>query len=297
MHIGYHKTATTMLQKYYFQSNFGYQQIGAHEEVYRYITSIPYFNFSNSKKRDALTVFEGRIASAFSAGLSPVISSELLVGNPLAGGHESFGIMLKLKELFPSAKIMITVRRQPDAIWSLYKQFVKGGGVLSPDDFLFFSPAGYSCSGFDKAYYCYSDLVTHYQATFGADSVLVVPYESYHQDLSQLHCALQRLGWSRDYEFHAEKIKPSVNVSVGDATLPLLRQVNRLFKSDQNRQGLIRAEKVRLNLMKLGKLSLPTGSLSGAMVLREKLGKYYSGSNKALEELTGLNLGPLGYEL
>src|SRR5688572_9638241 len=90
-----------------------------------------YFDSTHSR-----VVLEG----ALSANKVNVISSESLSGSLYsAGGKRDLdhrhSIIENLQRTLPEAKIMLVLRRQDQFARSVYRQYIKRGGVLDPAEF------------------------------------------------------------------------------------------------------------------------------------------------------------------
>ena len=128
-HIGLHKTGSTFLQAH-FWGNSGYFIFDRHRIISKKILR-PYFGDFNAD--DIRHEIINKFGDAF------ICSSEDLCGNPLAtaGGFVSDGILCRIHELFPEAKIVVFLREQTDYLQSLYVQHVKYGGTASLEKMLY----------------------------------------------------------------------------------------------------------------------------------------------------------------
>jgi hypothetical protein len=186
VHIGYHKTASTWLQKHVFHDD---------SEIFVPITTVdgdnlakkfifgengyllPPFDSNGHVIEQSLRDFVSRKREC-SQNKVFVMSSERLSGNPHASGFDSKKISEMIKEVFPAAKILIIIREQKSFILSIYFQYLSIGGRLSLTRY---------CSALDdgrRPYFSphhinYLSLIKHYNALFGDDNVLVLPYEMF----------------------------------------------------------------------------------------------------------------------
>jgi len=71
------------------------------------------------------------ITSKFKYNRLNVMSHEVFLGSPHCAGFNGYDNFLKIKSLFPNAKILICIREQTDMILSSYKQYIKNLGILS----------------------------------------------------------------------------------------------------------------------------------------------------------------------
>ena len=61
------------------------------------------------------------------AGYVPVVSNERLAGHPLSNGFDRRFLAERIKQVFPKAKILLTIREQNSVIMSNYMQYLKYG--------------------------------------------------------------------------------------------------------------------------------------------------------------------------
>jgi hypothetical protein len=184
IHIGYHKTGTTWLQQELFNHyDRGFYPLvttdfkGAvpAKALGSYFVRMHPLQFNADKLKSA---FEAKVVT-HSAGC-PVISNERLSGNPHSGGYDSKYIADRIYQVFPQARILITIREQVSLILSCYYQYLKAGGACSLHDYV-------TCQdkrrpGFNPDNFKFNCLIEYYQKLFGKDRVLVLPYEMFVED-------------------------------------------------------------------------------------------------------------------
>ena len=307
-HIGYHKTGTNWLQDVVFgDPATGLGWLGKKplsHPVNRLIRERP-FDFDAAAIGEA---FEPLVADAEAAGLVPVLSFPRLSGHPFSGGYDSKEIADRLKQVFPDARVLVVVREQRSAVLSTYKQYVKAGGASGPREFL--KPAtnrGWRIPGFDFAHFAYDRLIAYYHGLYGADNVLVLPYEQFVADGRAFVEAigtfagrpipgdvLDRLPYSR-----------RSNEASAALAIELTRPLNRFDqRSDLNPAPFLRLRP----LSKLAKrLRSSPLDLPGARPLAareeaklrafvdETVGDRYASSNRRTAGLTGLDLAAYGW--
>ena len=185
IHIGYHKTGSSWLQKEIFSGNnetFIPLSIGNRPKYLgKYFVFNHEHNFlspyqSNKKlinKEIDLILSKINIGSRI-----PVISNERLSGNPHSGGFDSKIISDRLNEYFPNAKIFICIREQKNMILSSYFQYLKVGGTESLNNYLTRNYDGRK-PGFSLDHLDYYDLIFYYHKLFPSKNILVLTYESF----------------------------------------------------------------------------------------------------------------------
>ncbi len=103
-----------------------------------------------------------------------VLSNESLTGELWRANIDCKRNADRIKQTFPTAKILIVVRRQISHLESLYKQYLLTGGLLPMTEFL---TANTHHLQFDISSLCYDRLVEYYIGLFGRERVEVLPYE------------------------------------------------------------------------------------------------------------------------
>lgn len=178
VHIGYTKTGTHWLQRKLFVDENGYRCLRKRASG-RFVTDRP-LEFEAASVRSA---FEPMLDAAEEAGVLPVVSHERLSGHPASGGHDSDRIAVRLREVFPDARVLVVVREQRSMIASSYKQYVKMGGACTIAQFVD-SPKAPSARVplFDARHFEYHHLLEHYQRIWGVDEVLALPFEQFVAD-------------------------------------------------------------------------------------------------------------------
>jgi hypothetical protein len=174
VHIGYHKCASTWLQKAFFPQHPQLCFALGHGRLMPELIRPDGFDFQPGPVREAF-----REAMAGCQDRIPVASSERLSGNPHSGGYDAAVLAERIGRCFDRPRILIVVRRQADMLVSCYKQYVKMGGIARLEDYLQ-PPVGANDGRlplFRLRNFEYDRLVADYQERFGADSVLVLPYE------------------------------------------------------------------------------------------------------------------------
>lgn len=301
IHIGYHKTATTWLQRHFFSNSEMFVNLADYRDVDRFIVRPHPMRYDLAA---AKTFFKERHQALQPGDVVEVISSEDLCGNPHTGGYESAWIPDRLKALFPDAKILIVVRRQADAILSLYRLYVRFGGRLDLRRWLSrsFYPGYY---GFDHQHLQYDILVARYTELFGADRVCVLPYEWFDSDARGFCQAILEFADSPRLEPGELAFDRLEGRSSAGVILPLKRVLNVFVKS-----RLIEAPVVDLGgfgkfVMKAldwaGKFSPPAVERRIAhrdlAVIDEFFSKSFDESNRRLARLANIDLDKWGYSM
>jgi hypothetical protein len=309
IHIGYHKTASTALQDYVFRredSGFACWP-DDRKLVHPYLVCrSPYEPVSEDARAD----LQRQADEAREVGRCFVISHERLSGYFATGGFDSEAIARRLAAAFPAARVLVVVREQGAMLESFYSQYISDGGVLPFRKFM--RPISQNlrrAPEFDLDYLCYDRLVACYRSLFGAERVLVLPFELLRSDpagfVSRIgtHCSV-----SVDAAAYAGGL-PRTNERRSVLVQGIIRQVNRLQRSQLNPGGLFETVPVhRAGQAHSRRLSGPVDALTPGFVERaileprrrhiaKLIDGYYAASNARLEEMTGLALGDFGYSL
>ena len=296
IHIGYHKTGTTWLQNAFFPHHSDLSIVGQYPDLAEQVINPDGLEFDASVAR---RFYQPRIVAAVAASRIPVLTTERLSGNPHSGGYDSRTIADRLHDAFPQASILIMVRHQVDMAVSMYKQYVRMGGVCTLHEYLF-PPVDGRIPLFRMEFLEYHRLAEYYARLFGAERVRVMVYEQFRDDpaafLDEL-CAF--LAIRRDVSF---PVHERVNESLSDFATLLKRRVNRWHGGDslfpvtppvpRLTGGLFRAIE-RLDRAGLSKLF-------SANLKREAVGLIqgrFGASNRELARTFGLDLAQYGYEM
>jgi hypothetical protein len=181
IHVGYHKTATTWMQRRLFVPALGYQQIMDHEEIFAHFVRPHGFAHDAAAAAQAVKQAVKQAVAAAPPALVPVMSSEILCGNPFYGAREAAEVARRLHAAAPNARILITIREQVGAIASTYMQYLQRGGELTARAFFAETPVvGYPA--FSHAHFRYDRFLALYADLFGAQNVLVCNQEQLAKD-------------------------------------------------------------------------------------------------------------------
>lgn len=189
VHLGLPKTGTTFLQElcfpylkeihYVHEKNYAITPPdGCAGRLRRIVTTNPLF-MNLKKEKDELDCLLQAVDEK-----TVLISCERLFGNMIFNFYDNFYNSRNLKYLFPSAKIIIVIRKQDDLLEALYKQCLRVYYCPTVNSFLnyvnkrFEDPARVLPHPSNNAkqlnFYRY---VQNYVELFGRENVLILPYE------------------------------------------------------------------------------------------------------------------------
>lgn len=229
-HIGYHKTATTWMQREFFQDRVGFHQVLAPDQLAELITDPPAFDFDPGAVQDAIRHGLDR------SGLVNVVSNETLCGNPFYGGREGPLFAQRIKAVAPQARILVTIREQKKAIASTYMQYISRGGSLPPAEFFAGATEKYGYYYFDFRHFLYDRLIAQYMELFGKGEVLVVTLESFIRDPESVLGSIARFAGVDPAAASRARPRRRVGESPVEAVAPILRRVNHLRRGAAKRE-------------------------------------------------------------
>jgi hypothetical protein len=307
VHIGYHKTATTWLQRELFCVN---------SKVFVPLSPDNNPNVGKYLGRQFIRDRDGYLLSPFDlnrdvilqelefilgeidiGGRVPVLSYERLSGNPHSGGFDARVIAERIQACFPDARIFCVIREQREILLSTYFQYLKIGGTDTLKTYLTRSYDGRR-PGFSPAHFNYIDLVSCYCRLFTRENLLVLPYELFR---NQTGLFLEKLGKfvSLDISDRADRAGIRYNKRADDAVTPRLPFLNLFLESSSvNAYSPLRTPLAR-PLLRLTNRLLPLNSSAYAKKLRQQIGAIvgdrYRAGNRQLSELIGIDLSAYGY--
>ena len=295
LHIGYHKTGTTWLQRHVFgDPKSGFSQMGGAQRL----IAVNAFDFRPRRIRNQM---KRRIGQAQAQGLVPVLSSERLSGEPHFGGYDSETIADRLAAVFPNARVLVVVREQTSMFLSIYKEYIRRGGAASLRQYLATPRDGYWLPQFRFAFLEYHRLIGYYQDLFGAESVMVLPYELLQ---AQPWTFLGQIGEFAGVPAAQPQGRP-VNVSLSAFALGLKRHANRYFVFDGPVNPAPPFDFPASNEMLEEICRTLDGKLPAAVrdrhehrwrrLAERKVSTRYAHSNAVTAGLTGLDLRAFGY--
>ncbi len=304
IHIGYHKTGTSFLQRYLFFCDppdqfFAPWTVMTGEAVEHFVLTHP-------ARFDAAAVraeFESRLTND-SQSLVSVISHQDLCGYALYGRYYGHEVAERLHQTFPTAKILITIREQKSFLRSLFSQYVRQEGEWPIETFIGTGdePPGYApiCR---LDHLEYDLLANRYVQLFGADQVLVLPYEVLKSDpIKFQQCIFEFAGASGGTP---REVKPE-NVGYGALSLKLMRKLNRVFRLPPDWNGdwkkvplLVRA---KIKLCKIVNAMIPRSwnrreEKRLIAFVESRTAEYFKPSNQRLQQLCNFDLASLGYDI
>ena len=305
LHIGYHKTATTWLQRFLFdnsamgfKSPFGLSQLSA------YLFDPHALDFDPAKTGAHLLLACREVGKA---GVMPTISWERLSGNPHSGGYDSKELADRLQEVFPRARVLIAIREQKSMILSTYKQYVKIGGTNPLSTYLHPPADDARVPLFDFDHFKYHRLIQYYFRLFGRSNVLVLPYELFKGSPQSFIQRILLFCKREGKQLEALPFTAQANPSLTGLSVALKRGINRIVaeRSRLNINPLLSGQKTTrwaaLFLSKLDRMA-PTSSKTWCdkqlqATIQRFVGDRYKESNILTAQMLDMDLAQYGYDL
>ena len=198
----------------------------------------------------------------------------------------------RLGSLFSQARILVVLRRQPDALRSLYDMFPFPRGTTQYVRFdtwldLAFADPGKSIAGALK----YHSVLKAYQDRFGAEQVGVFFFEELFKDEAAMLRMAQFL--RLDPEATKTRLKRKPENSASDHAFGALgrRLLGRFHASDYLPKKALRA------IRKLGAKYYKGKTTALTPEQERRIAAFYAEDNAAAAALLGRDLGALGYPL
>lgn len=293
VHIGYHKTGTTYLQK----------------KIYPNIQNLKYYDylsenlFPGMSSKSSFDVDLDRINEKLnSLGHDRILySQEGLVG-PLFynSGINAKEIADNLKKLNVS-KIIITLRNQVSLIDSIYRQYIQEGGVARFNHFI----KGWRYS-FDLDHLNFYRLINYYSSLFGKENVLIILSEQIRENEAEVIRQLENFTNGTYIENNKNLNPRQSNISLSNLSIILLRFINHFTYSNHRPSCAILPNnfttwKIRYALQRLIDPYL-FSRISGRKLLINKktidfLSGHYRANNVKLQKEYDLDIARYGYPL
>lgn len=227
IHIGKGKTGTSFLQEEVFQLSSNINYIAKTEKEYpdwlikwHYADDIFFYKIKKDIKK--------KLASLSHKDKVNLISSEAfsIVGN-------QYQQAIRIKEIEPNAKILITLRDPIDAMLSFYKYSVQHDGFIEKfEDLIDFNRIPmvfYKRKPIYLADFYYDEIIDVYKSLFGIENVCVLKFEDMIKNSNRYFTILgDFIDIDIDLEVIKNKLKKKVNSSVDESCINTIRKKNLL---------------------------------------------------------------------
>ncbi|PKR77786.1 hypothetical protein CEY16_07595 [Halalkalibacillus sediminis] len=235
LHLGYHKTATTFLQKKIFSKLKEVRYI-KHKPIKQELYDLRVRKLSEDRVKEIRNKFD----SLGKENRPTLISYEGWSGSPFkrAKPKKSVKILKDLRRVFPEdlydVRIIIGIREQVQLITSLYIQHLHMGGTQKVEDYI---QKLEDHEVLDQ--YKYNEYLNSVEKVFGMKPYVLI-YENLRKDENEyLLQLLNYMGVNKIPKYTQDE----VNKSYGVLQAKLARRLNKVFKTKQNPDGKIRVKK------------------------------------------------------
>lgn len=304
IHVGLHKTGTTWLQDNILMPKDRREIICCSDFGLTHAA----FIMANSGEFGvgrALELLKPLIDDAVAQRLPLVLTDEALGGYPFHHKYFREVQAVRMKSALPGAKILVTVRNQPNIILSIYGEYLKYGYSSRLEDFLAEPQHGNLHPVFDRDFYDYDRMLDLYGDLFGEENVLALPMEWMTRNSA---AAMERIG-----KFLGVSLSPPDDVLARDrkneAWTPSAREALRLLNHSVPQDSRWRHRRSWLG-RKLAPAAIAwrVNRWSAALgqkgtfekdfaYIQAELGDYYAASNRRFAERTGHDLAAFGYRM
>lgn len=304
VHIGYHKTASTLLQNALFaRRDLGFERL----ENDRYHIKLDFVKQGafDDLPPNRVESYRRRSREAQERGHTLVVSHERLSGYPASGGFDAKLIADRVKNCLPDARILVFVREQRSMIFSFYLQYISDGGSLSFRRLT--TPLQWTLHRqpeFDFRSFAYAQCIAYYRQLFGADNVLVLPYEALRSEPQRIAREIAQFCGQDPSRIPHDIFGAPANEGMPILMQALRRPLNALFNRNQlSPQAPIRFPPFDRYYRKLRPLFALGRLIDGPLRRRlerrieQAVGDRYAESNQQLQRMTRYDLRRLGYSL
>jgi hypothetical protein len=291
VHIGYPKTATSWLQKRLFPFVENFIFVDRRDIIERFIK--PYaLNFDPQQTRDFFLE---------KYGSDLILSLEGFLGNVHNFGLNGYLTMEhanRIFSVFPEARIILFLRRQPDIIASFYYQYIAGGGNYSLKSFLNHKTKQElnGISLFSYEFFEYHHTLKLYHKLFSQEQVYTYLFEEFQEDTKTF---IERFCKDHKFQIAQSNIDYRPVLERFRIGIKHLFFISNLFtyRRIMNKYYIINIPywfptyKLILNRLRRYKIFGPRPS--SIKILKENnynfIMEYYKRSNRKLIEMYGLN--------
>ena len=237
LHIGLHKTATTTLQTQFFH----------------HIKDINYYWNNNESTRVMIDLIAKNDPMYFNASATvarlgaiennnPILISEESLSGPPFSGEREWGldnrsnVISNMLAAFPSASVILVLRRQDKFAASIYRQYLKFGGTQPIDRFFGVDTEPDYFGLFSQNKLNFLNYARAIKASFG-NRILLLAFEEF---IKTPETFLSKICAFMGRETPNIALVRSNETRLGATGLNIARALNHLFASKHNPGGLLR---------------------------------------------------------
>lgn len=233
IHVGDYKTGTTWLQQYGFRKHPEIYFLGDYFENREYHRLFHELIDARDLDFDADSLwrrFSEEIAKEAIQDKKVGVSREVLSQTNFITGENARRNAERLKAVFGSTKIIYVIREQISMLNSIYSQYVKMGGTLNFEDFIF-DPI--QAKGLINRLQ-YDKNIAMYHDVFGVENVHVGLFEEFVQKKSIFLKRIYKSIGCKEIDYFPETEEKRVNISLTTVGCSLQRLLNRFVRNPYN---------------------------------------------------------------
>lgn len=299
LHVGLHKTGTTLLEDVLFcrPGSPHFHAVADKKRLYGTTLSVKAHEISLEAARAPL--LEAAEAAHAEHQTLALLGETRGAARPFVHPAVRTANLTRIRDLFLQAKVLVTIREQCSLIYSMYGQYIRFGYTKSLTEFLSRPPdpmAGNAILNY--GFYDFARLHDECCAIFGQDRVLMLPFEMILRDPAVL---LARLGTfiGRDLSGESLQTHEKVNSALSPLALCAGRHANRFISRETpwlspKRRRFPNALAAKVDRFVPASLSARQQKLGRAQVARA-VGDTYDASNRAIAARLNLDLEGYGY--
>ncbi|EON75881.1 hypothetical protein ADIS_3638 [Lunatimonas lonarensis] len=291
VHIGIHKTGSTLFQKRIFNKLEGIYYVPRDESLAfkKYILYTDDFEFDVEKAREIFNEIP-----KVDKQKKVLISDEELYGNPYWATIDRKRNIDRLINIFaPNIKIIVFIRNQNTLLNSLYNQYIKTGGTANLNSFLSYKKYPH-CVNIE--YFCFDKYLTYIITSIERQNIKIILFEEFKKNSRKT--ILDIIDFLKIPEpTITENDLLTTNESINNTLLPFLRFTNKFTKSVKNPFSFLNL-KVHLSLRALTyKLSKIFPKDKKKPIFSMDDINHIKQSNKNLSEILNTDLSKYNYPL
>lgn len=304
IHVGYHKTGTTWLQRQVFSDEMSHFRLIPRHLIDEALIAPNPFEFHDSRAEDLI---HQEMEISLESGRVPVLSHESLSGDPLRGGLRAKDLADNVFRAFSDARILIVIREQRSLLLSIYKEYLRRTGVLPVKRLFRPRTIAETRIGGERPrldYFAFHHFIEYYQQLFGTERVLVLPYELLQSDPMRF---MREIAEFMDLPPPPRIPSTRENVAIPGTILAIKRYWNiglRAIGLDRILAGPLDDSKIRrVHFQLWNDIARLGSSLPSAWVerrwrdqLEPIVAGRYGASNALTSRLIGIDLRLYGYE-
>jgi len=287
IHIGFHRTGTTFLQRKIFPFLENTNYIPQYEiiDVLTDITTTDPYLWENLN-------YQNKIFAALSKFLQKdkknILSAECLVGFPFTKGINRTIVINRLKSLFPSAKLIVGFREQSSMLTSIYSLYIREGGTLKFSSLI----NKYNNRNFgyliydnlietiDLDYYKYSVFFMQIKELFSEENIYFILLEEFIENPGK---SIKKLCQFIEADWTEQSIE-KLNKGYSPGAMNSIRTLNKLTRGFKNGSLIKKIQKTYINKLLNSWNLRASGIMNSDIQLFIK--NYYTEDNIKLAEIS-----------